>query len=107
MATHGSIFVARISMWRHNRTPQTGKCGGKSDALAVVPTRRSDDPFQIGLRFFEFRHVNQAAAYFECTNWSMVLMLYPNFRANAFTEQRPTDLRSRRDHLVYKVGRRL
>ena len=59
----------------------------------MVTARRRDDPGHLCPRALQVVHVDNAAAYFEGTSWSVVFVLHPHFTPGPLGKKRPSILR--------------
>src|SRR5689334_16999825 len=103
---HGGIFLATVALRHDQHAGKTGPRGGKSYALAVIPTSSSNNTSDVRIPPLELFHVDDAAAYLECPDRGMIFVLKPDVSSSALREQRPADLRCRRHHLMHQIGRR-
>jgi len=101
--SHRGILLRAVTVWNHDDGPQTRTFCRKSDALAMIATRGGDYSTQRRLTAAQTLHINKSAAYFERAQRRMILVLYPDIRADSRGQQRPVDLRRRRDRPVYDL----
>ena len=102
--THGRVLLAAVPMWNYEDGPQAGAARCKSDTLAVVSTSGRDHSGHVRLALPQFFHVDQAAPDFERADRSVILVIHPDLSVGARAQQRPTDLRRRRDHAMDQLG---
>ncbi len=97
---HRRVFLRVVAAGNDDHRFQADPTGGKGDALAVVAAGGADHPGHVRLLATQRVHVDEAAADLERTDRRMVLVLDPHLAAGAAAQQRPTDLRRRRQMSV-------
>ena len=105
--THRRIFLHAVAVRHDDDATQPFARRRKRDALPVISARSRDDAFHVGMLANEFLQIHNPAAHFERAGRIMIFVLHPDFRADALTEQRPADLRRRRNNAVNEFSRRL
>ena len=101
---HRQVLLDAVAARHHDHRPYAEDARGEGDALAVVAAGRGDHAGQVRLRLLEVAHVDQPAAHLEGADRGVVLVLDPDLAAAALGQQRPADLRRRRDRAMHEIG---
>ncbi len=70
----------------------------------MIASGRGDNASNIGEGSFDPINISNAAANLEGTRWIVILVLHPSFTARQFFNQWPSNLWSRGNELVDKLG---
>src|ERR1700751_4093238 len=102
---HGCILFDAVPARHNDHGAQPGTSSSKSDTLTVIATSRCDHTGYLWLSLLELVHVYQPPADLERAQGLVVLVFNPNLGAGQLAEQRPTDLRRRRQNAMNEICR--
>src|SRR5437016_10692740 len=92
-STHGGVLLTAVAEGDNYDSLQSKLTGGEGLGLSVIATGGRDHALCFGMSAAQPVHIDDAAAYFEGPDWSMVLVFDPHFASGALVEQRPRILR--------------
>ena len=104
---HGSVFLNGIAFRDKDFGLQAKGSCCFCLALAVIATGCGTNPANVGLGAFQPVHIGNATAYFEGANGRVILVFYPDLKAQFLVQKRPAVLRRWRHLLVNQRCRRL